>query len=68
MLFFTNHPSEYNGELKARKDYNAEDCAVAMITSNDGLNTQQEYRTDDFAATMVMGKDGLKAQWEYSPG
>ena len=64
MLFFTNHQSDYNGGAKARKKYNAEHCAAAMITSNDGLNTQQEYRTDDFAATMVMGNDGLKVQKE----
>ena len=61
MLFFTNHQSGCNGGAKARKKYNAEHCAAAMITSKDGLNTQQEYRTDDFAATMVMGNDGQKA-------
>ena len=61
MLFFTNNQTKYNGELKARKKYNAEHCAAAMITNNDGLNTQQEYRTDDFAATMVMGNNGQKA-------
>ena len=61
MLFFTNHQSDYNGELKARKDYNAEHCAAAMITSKDGLKAQWEYRTDDFAATMVMGNNGQKA-------
>ena len=65
MLFFTNHQSDYNGELKARKDYNAEHCAAAMITSKDGLKAQWEYRTDDFAATMVMGNDGLNTQQEY---
>ena len=61
MLFFTNHQSGCNGGAKARKKYNAEHCAAAMITNNDGLNTQQEYRTDDFAATMVMGNNGQKA-------
>ena len=61
MLFYTNHQSGCNGGAKARKKYNAEHCAAAMITSKDGLNTQQEYRTDDFAATMVMGNDGQKA-------
>ena len=61
MLFYTNHQSGCNGGAKARKKYNAEHCAAAMITSKDGLNTQQEYRTDDFAATMVMGNNGQKA-------
>ena len=42
MLFFTNHPSEYNGELKARKDYNAEDCGAAKVTSKVGLKAQWE--------------------------
>ena len=43
MLFFTNHQSDYNGELKARKDYNAEDCGATMVTSEDGLKAQWEY-------------------------
>ena len=41
MLFFTNHPSDYNGELKARKEYSAEDCAAAMVTRNGGLKNQK---------------------------
>ena len=53
MLFFTNHPSEYNRELKARKDYNAEDCGATMVTGKDGLKAQWEYSAEDCGETMV---------------
>ena len=43
MLFFANHQTEYNGELKAPKKYNAEDCATTMVMGNDGLKAQWEY-------------------------
>ena len=41
MLFFTNNQTKYNGELKARKDYNAEDCGAAKVTRNGGLKNQK---------------------------
>ena len=62
MLFFTNHQSGCNGGAKARKKYNAEHCAAAMITSKDGLKAEQKYSSEDCGATMIMGKDRLKAQ------
>ena len=61
MLFFTNHQTDYIGELKARKDYNAEDCVETVVTRNDGLKAEQKYSSEDCGATMIMGKDGLKA-------
>ena len=61
MLFFTNHQSGCNGGAKARKKYNAEHCAAAMITSKDGLNTQQEYSAEDCGETMVTWNNGQKA-------
>ena len=40
MLFFTNHQTDYIGELKAQKKYNAEHCATTKVTRNDGLKAE----------------------------
>ena len=58
MLFFTNHQSDYNGELKARKEYRSEDCVETGVTRNGGVKNQQKYSLEDCAATMVRAKTG----------
>ena len=62
MLFFTNHQSGCNGELKAQKEYRSEDCVETVVTRNDGAKAEQKYSPGNCGATLVMGKDGLKAR------